>query len=89
MFLPPRISTQRSLSSAALSSSIWLVCRKCPRTARPGWDNAVLREMQVVQAVLELAKPGTDERATLEYIQNHLAGDGGAVVARQRGLLDG
>ena len=37
---------QRSLSSAALSSSIWLVCRKRPRTARPGWDNAVLREMQ-------------------------------------------
>ena len=37
---------QRSLSSAALSSSIWLVCRKRPRTARPGWDNAVLGEMQ-------------------------------------------
>ena len=37
---------QRSLSSAALSSSIWLVCKKRPRTARPGWDNAVLREMQ-------------------------------------------
>ena len=37
---------QRSLSSAALSSSIWLVCRKRPRAARPGWDNAVLREMQ-------------------------------------------
>ena len=37
---------QRSLSSAALSSSIWLVCRKRPRSARPGWDNAVLREMQ-------------------------------------------
>ena len=45
MFLPTRMSTQRSLSSAALSSSIWLVCRKRPRTARPGWDNAVLREM--------------------------------------------
>ena len=37
---------QRSLSSAALSSSIWLVCRKRPSAARPGWDNAVLREMQ-------------------------------------------
>ncbi len=37
---------QRSLSSAALSSSIWLVCKKRPRTARPGWDNAVLSEMQ-------------------------------------------
>ncbi len=37
---------QRSLSSAALSSSIWLVCRKRKRTARPGWDGRVLREMK-------------------------------------------
>ena len=37
---------QRSLSSAALSSSIWLVCRKRKRTARPGWDGAVLQEMK-------------------------------------------
>ncbi len=36
---------QRSLSSAALSSSIWLVCRKRPASARPGWDNRVLAEM--------------------------------------------
>ena len=42
---------------------------------------------QVVQAVLELSKPGTDERATLEHIQNHLAADDGVVVSRQR-LLD-
>ena len=37
---------QRSLSSAALSSSIWLVCRKRPAAARPGWDARVLAEMQ-------------------------------------------
>ena len=37
---------QRSLSSAALSSSIWLVCRKRPAMARPGWDRQVLAEMQ-------------------------------------------
>ncbi len=37
---------QRSLSSAALSSSIWLVCRKRPGAARPGWDGTVLAEMQ-------------------------------------------
>ena len=37
---------QRSFSSAALSSSIWLVCKKRPRTARPGWDRKVLAEMQ-------------------------------------------
>ena len=37
---------QRSLSSAALSSSIWLACRKRPAAARPGWDARVLAEMQ-------------------------------------------
>ena len=35
----------RSVSSAALSSSIWLVCKKRPR-ARPGWDSSVLQEMR-------------------------------------------
>ena len=36
---------QRSLSSAALASSIWIVCRKRP-PARVGWDAAVLAEMR-------------------------------------------
>src|SRR5579863_427537 len=36
----------RSLSSAALASSVWLVCRKRPEAARPGWDNRVLEEMR-------------------------------------------
>jgi adenine-specific DNA methylase len=36
----------RALASAALSSSVWLVCRKRPETARPGWDNQVLEEMR-------------------------------------------
>ena len=31
---------------ARLSSSIWLVCRKRPATARPGWDHRVLADMQ-------------------------------------------
>ena len=35
----------RSLGSAALSSSVWLVCRKRV-LARPGWDNIVLDEMR-------------------------------------------
>ena len=39
-------SRQRSLSSAALASSIWLVCRKRPVMARAGWDNRVLAEMR-------------------------------------------
>ncbi|MCL4370917.1 MAG: DUF1156 domain-containing protein [Chloroflexi bacterium] len=41
-----RTARTRSLSSAALSSSVWLVCRKRPETARPGWDNRVLEEMR-------------------------------------------
>jgi putative DNA methylase len=36
----------RALSSAALASSVWLVCKKRPETARPGWDNKVLEEMR-------------------------------------------
>ena len=31
---------------ARLASSIWLVCRKRPAAARPGWDGRVLAEMQ-------------------------------------------
>jgi hypothetical protein len=37
---------QRSLASAALASSVWLVCRKRLESARPGWDNQVLEEMR-------------------------------------------
>ena len=35
----------RSVSSAALASSIWIVCKKRP-TSRPGWDNVVLGAMR-------------------------------------------
>ena len=35
----------RSVSSAALASSIWIVCKKRP-PARPGWDTTVLNEMR-------------------------------------------
>ena len=35
----------RAITSAALASSVWLVCRKRP-VARPGWDSAVLGEMR-------------------------------------------
>jgi hypothetical protein len=41
-----RVARTRALSSAALSSSVWLVCKKRPETARPGWDNRVLEEMR-------------------------------------------
>ena len=36
---------QRAMASAALASSIWLVCRKRPAT-RPGWESNVLGEMR-------------------------------------------
>lgn len=36
----------RGLASAALASSVWLVCRRRPANARPGWDNRVLEEMR-------------------------------------------
>ena len=35
----------RAIASAALSSSVWLVCKK-RASARPGWDSAVLSEMR-------------------------------------------
>jgi adenine-specific DNA methylase len=35
----------RAMSSAALSSSVWLVCRKRP-PCRPGWVKDVVKEMQ-------------------------------------------
>ena len=35
----------RAMASAALSSSVWIVCKKRP-AARPGWDNVVLAEMR-------------------------------------------
>ncbi len=44
-------SRTRGISSAALASSVWLVCRKRPTTARPGWDNNVLEEMRANIAV--------------------------------------
>lgn len=41
-----RLARARSLSSAALASSVWLVCKKRPDSAKPGWDNQVLEEMR-------------------------------------------
>ncbi|MBI2957683.1 MAG: DUF1156 domain-containing protein [Chloroflexi bacterium] len=41
-----RSARARSLTSAALSSSVWLVCGKRSETTRPGWDAQVLDEMR-------------------------------------------
>ncbi len=40
-----RLARTRAMQSAALASSIWIVCRKRP-PARAGWDAAVLAEMR-------------------------------------------
>ena len=37
---------KRAITNASLSSSVWLVCKKRPESARPGWDNRVLDEMR-------------------------------------------
>ncbi len=39
-------SRMRAISSAALASSIWLVCRKRDPKAKAGWDKPVIEEMQ-------------------------------------------
>lgn len=41
-----RAARVRSLTSAALASSVWMVCKKRPAAARPGWDNRVLEDMR-------------------------------------------
>lgn len=41
-----REARTRALSSAALASSVWLVCKKRSEAAKPGWDNRVLEEMK-------------------------------------------
>ena len=41
-----REARMRAFESAALASSVWLVCKKRAENARPGWDNAVLEEMR-------------------------------------------
>ena len=41
-----RLSRARAHGSAALASSVWLVCKKRPPAIRPGWDNTVLDEMR-------------------------------------------
>lgn len=42
-----RPNRARAIGTASLASSLWLVCKKRPETARPGWDNRVLDEMRL------------------------------------------
>ena len=41
---------------------------------------------RVVQALIELAEGGSEERITLESIQNHIGARGGALAPRQEAL---
>ncbi|MBI2841721.1 MAG: DUF1156 domain-containing protein [Acidobacteria bacterium] len=41
-----RSARVRSLTSAALASSVWLVCKKRPAASQPGWHTKVLAEMR-------------------------------------------
>ena len=41
-----RETRPRSMASAALSASIWIVCRKRPAGTKAGWDEQVLDEME-------------------------------------------
>ena len=36
----------RAIASAALASSVWIICKKRPPTTRLGWDRSVLNEMR-------------------------------------------
>ena len=36
----------RNFARASLASSVWLVCKKRQKAAKPGWDNVVLAEMR-------------------------------------------
>ena len=41
-----QVARMRAQSSAALASSVWLVCRKRDALAKVGWDNRVMVEMR-------------------------------------------
>jgi adenine-specific DNA methylase len=43
-----REARSRSHGSAALSSSVWIVCRKRPKTAVAGWDANVINRMKQI-----------------------------------------
>ena len=65
----------RAMASAALSSSVWIVCKKRP-FARPSWDNTVLNEMR-------------DNSSILESLSNHVAARDDVQAPRQRVLQFG
>ena len=53
--------------------------------ARGLWNNPLFA--RVAQAVLELSDPGSEERAVLESVQNHLGARGGPAAPRYAGSI--
>ncbi len=53
--------------------------------ARGLWDNSLFE--RVVQAVLDQAPPGSDERSLLEWVQKHLGAKGGRRAPRYVGRI--
>jgi adenine-specific DNA methylase len=41
-----RAARMLALNSSALSSSVWIVCKRRPESARAGWDASILEEMR-------------------------------------------
>ena len=82
---PPATCCTATTSVSALEDR-----RAGPRGRLPGIARALApRELfaRVVQALIELAEGGSEERATLESIQNHVRTRGGASARRQESLL--
>lgn len=82
----------RAIASAALSSSVWLVCKK-RQASRPGWDNTVLGEMRenITRQLRDFWDAGirgpdfvwAATGPALEALSNHAAARGGVQEPRQ------
>jgi len=59
-----RPNRARGISSAALSSSVWIVCRKRPQSATSGWDSEVLDRMKTI---LFQPREALGDRNILQY----------------------
>jgi len=62
----------RGMSSAALSSSVWIVCRKRAKTAGAGFDAQVLKEMRSI--LLDPRKELDDRNLLQFYFQSGIHG---------------
>ncbi len=59
-----RATRVRSVAAAALSSSVWIVCRKRPKTSTAGWEELVVERMK---ETLFSSRPELGDRNILQY----------------------